>query len=627
VLRYNNLYNLKVAAVMPDIPGNSEFPFVMLISYETIRKSLPSDWGNLSSSHQTYVVLPYGMSAGTAEATLNSFVKRHNNSNNSEQHYVLQPLSNIHYNPELYGGFAQTPITKEMILAMAIVGIVLLLTACINFINLATAQALKRAKEVGVRKVLGSSKRQLLLQFLCETLLVVLFATSLSVILTELALPYLNELLELKMTFRILGDPVLLLFLVAQALLVTLFAGFYPAFVLSSFQPITALKSRTNLQKAGGVSLRQVLVVLQFTICQVLIISTILVNEQMDYFRNKPLGFDKDAVITVYMPTASGLKMQPLRQELLNNPAIRAISFASDAPASGSIQLSNFFFNNATEGEAYQTQKKFADAHYYDLFNMKFLAGHTYTDGDSLKHMIINDTMRRKLGLKSPGDAIGKKISIGGGDELAGPIVGVVADFHQASLQQPIEPLIMTRNPSDYTTLSVKISLNQKQEALKHLEKVWNMAYPDDVFNYEFLDESIAQFYEDEARQNTLFKIFSFIAIFIGCLGLYGLVAFMAVQRTKEVGIRKVMGASVFNITVLFSKEFIKLVLIAFVVAVPIAYYLMHLWLQNYTYRISINYWPFILAGLATLLIALLTMSSKAIQAALANPVVSLKSE
>lgn len=233
--------------------------------------------------------------------------------------------------------------------------------------------------------------------------------------------------------------------------------------------------------------------------------------------------------------------------------------------------------------------------------------------------------MRRKLGIKTAQDAIGMKLALG--NRPAQPIVGVVKDFHQNSLHAAIDPTILTTNSKAYFYMAAKIDMSHKQEAINHLEHVWNMAYPDDVFNYEFLDDSIARVYKNEARQSKLFQAFSFIAIFIGCLGLYGLVAFMAAQRTKEVGIRKVLGASVFNITVLFSKEFVKLVLIAFVVAVPIAYYFMHLWLQNYTYRISINYWPFILAGVATLLIALLTMSAKAIQAALANPVVSLKSE
>ncbi len=629
VLRLNNKYTLKVAATMPDVPGNTEFPFVMLISYKTIEKDQPTDWGNLSSSHQAFVVLPEGLEASTAEANLNDFFLRFSTEERAKrtQVYKLQPLSDIHYNPGFHGGYAQKAIAKEVIYGMALAGFILLLTACINFINLATAQALKRAKEVGVRKVLGGNQRQLILQFLCETFLVVLFATFLSVILAELALPYLNEVMQLDIAFNLLQDEVLLLFLVLQTVVVTLFAGFYPAFVISSFQPVTALKSRVNLQQLGGVSLRHVLVVLQFTICQVLIICTILVNDQMEYFRTKSLGFNKEAVVTVNVPRDRGIKTQTLREELLKNPAIRDVSFASDAPSSSNVSSSNIYFNNAPKDEDFQTHKKFADARYFDLFDLKFVAGTEYTDSDSVKYMIINETLRRTLGLASAAEAIGKQIALGGGDEFKGPIIGVVADFHQTSLHQPIEPLILTRNPNDYSILSAKIDLNRQQEALAHLEGIFNKAFPEDVFKYEFFDEAIAKFYEEQARQSLLFKVFSFISIFIGCLGLYGLVAFMAAQRTKEVGIRKVMGASILDITVLFSKEFVKLVLIAFLLAVPLSYYIMDFWLADFTYKIDITYGVFLLAGFITIAIALLTMSSKAIQAATANPVLSLKNE
>lgn len=316
--------------------------------------------------------------------------------------------------------------------------------------------------------------------------------------------------------------------------------------------------------------------------------------------------------------------MMPLREELLNNPAIRKVSFAAATPSANMSWGSNFAYNNASEDAYFQANMKYADEQYLDLYDIKLAAGRAYTDGDSAA-VLINETLRHKLGITSPAEAIGKNLRIGIDNKFN--IIGVVSDFNQNRLQQPIDPTIMFPNPNIYHFLSAKIDLSKKQEALSHLEKVWGMAYPDDVFNYGFLDETISNFYQDEARQNKLFRIFSFIAIFIGCLGLYGLISFMAAQRTKEIGIRKVLGASVFNITYLFSKEFIKLVLIAFVIAVPIAYYLMTLWLQDFTYRISLGYEPFLLAGFATLLIALVTMSTQAIKAAMANPVVSLKSE
>ncbi|MFD2515446.1 ABC transporter permease [Pontibacter locisalis] len=628
VIKFNNILTLKVISVIPDQPSNSDFPFSILISYPSFKNYSAFDTESfdvLSSNHQLYVLLPENVSPEAKAEELIAFMDRNRaKDRRGVEKYELQQLSDIHFNPEL-GNYGQRTISREIIWSMALVGIFLVLVACINFVNLATAQAVKRAKEVGVRKVLGSSKSQLVLQFIGETFLITLLATLCSIVLAELALPYLNELLELEITFNILQDPVLLMFLIAQVLLVTLFAGLYPAMILSHFQPITALKSKLNTQQVGGLPIRQGLVVLQFTICQILIICTILVNEQMDFFRSKSLGYNKDAVVTVLLPNQAGQKIIPLRDVMLSNPAIRNVSFAGSPPSSNITWGSNFSFNNSSEDVPFEANIKYADENYLDLFDIKLAAGRAYNNSDSAT-VLINETMRRKLGIESAADAVGKKLALGRRD-VNSTIIGVVEDFHQNSLERPIDPSIMVTNPQNYLFLNAKIDMNNKQEALNHLEKVWNMAYPDDVFSYEFLDETIANFYRDEARQNKLFKVFSFIAIFIGCLGLYGLVAFMAAQRTKEVGIRKVMGASIFNIAVLFSKEFIKLVLIAFILATPVAYYIISKWLEDYTYRISISYWPFVMAGIATLVIALLTMSTKAVQAALTNPVVSLKSE
>ncbi|AKD04859.1 ABC transporter permease [Pontibacter korlensis] len=627
IIKFNNILTLKVTSVIPDPPATTDFPFAMLISYPSLKNYTTFEMDNfnmLYSNFQMYVLLPEGVSPEAKAAEITDFVNRHREQDRrGTESYSLQPLNNLHFNTDL-GNFGQRTIAKEIIWSMALVGIFLVLVACINFVNLATAQAVKRAKEVGVRKVLGSSKTQLVMQFIGETLLITLLATFCSVILTELALPYLNSLLDLEISFSILEDPVILLFLTAEVLLVTLFAGLYPALILAQFQPISALKSRIHTQQVAGLPIRQGLVVLQFTICQVLIICTILVNNQMEYFKSKSLGFTKEAVVTVPLPNQAGQKIQPLREVLLSNTAVRQVSFAGSPPSSNFTWGTNFAYNNSSEDAPFEANLKFADENYLDLYKIQLKAGRAYTNSDSAAVM-INETMRRKLGIKTPAEAIGKTMRVG--RDFKAPIVGVVEDFHQNSLHAPIDPTIMFTDPKSYLYLNAKIDMSQKQEAIAHLEKVWNMAYPDDVFNYEFLDETIASFYQEEARQSKLFKIFSFIAIFIGCLGLYGLVAFMAAQRTKEVGIRKVLGASIFNIAVLFSKEFIKLVLMAFVLAVPIAYYIINLWLQDFTYRVSIGYWPFALAGIATLLIALFTMGTQAIKAALANPVLSLKSE
>ncbi|WP_299700082.1 ABC transporter permease [uncultured Pontibacter sp.] len=630
---FNNELLLTVGAVIPDFPVTTDFPFVQLISYASLKNFLSFDlktWHVLHSNHTAYALLPANPDIKNITKQANRTVHRHMPDQRSTgEQIVLQPLRDIHFNPK-YGNYSQRTISKEVIWSMALIGLLLVITACINFINLATAQAARRAKEIGIRKVMGSNPWQIMLQFLGETFLITLLASLLSVMLTELALPYLNDLLGLQITFSILHQPGLRLFLALQVLFVTLFAGLYPAFLLARFQPIKALHSRMSVQQVGGLPLRRSLVVLQFTICQVLIICTLIANEQMQYFRNKDLGFDRDAIVSLWLPSSGVGNLKALRQQIISSPAVSNVSFGIAPPSSEIISLTSFRFGTALEDAPFQANLKYTDEHYLELFDIKLLAGRMYRDEeyarDSIMPVLINETLRRKLELQSPEEAIGKNIALSGGRQKA-IIVGVVEDFHQHSLRSVIDPAIMVPTHDNYLFLMAKVDMQQEQEALAHLEQVWYQAYPETVFNYEFLDEVINRFYRNEAQQSTLFKVFSFIAILIGCLGLYGLIAFMAAQRTKEIGIRKVLGASVFQIVMLFSKEFVKLVLVAFLLSTPIAWYIMSHWLQQFAYRISISYMPFLLAGAATLFIALVTMSSQAIRAAMANPVYSLKTE
>ncbi len=626
IIKFNNKLTMKVTGVIPDLPVATDFPFILFISRPTLKDFFfynLDNWNTTVSSQNLFVVLREGVSQAEMEQKINATIlplapKL------KETTIFLQPLHDIHHNAEL-ANFTSRRTTKEVIWTMALIGIFLIITACINFVNLATAQAIKRSKEVGMRKVLGSSYWHLILQFLGETFLITLSAILGSIILTELTLPLLNKLMELKITFSLIHDPGIFLFLVLELVLVTLFSGLYPAFVLARFQPLAALKSKMSTQQVGGISLRRALVVVQFTICQVLIICTLVVSEQMAYFRSKPLGFTKDAVLMLRLPMGEAAKLMPFRQEIAKNPAIKETSFALAAPTSDITSQSSFSYGPTKENMPFSASMKYADEHYFELFDLKFLAGKPYEKNDTVHELVINETMRRKLGLKSPEEAIGKKIVLH--SPVPKNIVGVVEDFHQNSLHDPIDPAIITTTSRGYYHLAVKIDPTQTEAAIQHLESVWPKAYPDDVFNYEFLDESIEEFYKKEKRQFALFRIFSGIAILIGCLGLYGLVAFMAAQRTKEVGIRKVLGATLFDITYLFSKEFIKLVIIAFLIAAPLAYYLMNKWLEDFTYRINLGVGAFLLAGIITLSIALLTMSVQAIKAARKNPVLALKTE
>ncbi|MFT2010831.1 ABC transporter permease [Pontibacter sp. 13R65] len=627
ILRLNNKLTLQVVGVIPDLPKNTSFPFCLFISYITVKDFSHYDitkWGTVVSHQNLYVMLPANADPVAMEAKINKVIVPHvPEKHNDLKSFFLQPLSDLHHNPDLFN-YADRVVPMEVIWAMGLIGILLIVAACINFINLATAQAIKRSKEVGMRKVLGCSFGQIMLQFLGETFLITLTATLISIVLTELSLPFLNQLLVLQITFSFLSDPLLLLFFAVLTILVTLVSGLYPAFLLAKFQPIAALKSRMGTQQVAGLSLRRALVVLQFTICQVLIICTLVVSEQMNYFRNKPLGFNKDAIVLLRLQMGNADKLMAYKAELTNKPFIKGVSFTLTPPASYITAETGFRFNGSAENMPFRSHTKYADEHYFELFGISFVAGRNFVKSDTIREFVINETMRRKLNFKDPDEALGSKLSLSGKE---GPIVGVVRDFHQSSLHSTIEPAIITSHRDSYFNMAAKIDMSQPEVAIRHLEKVWSKAYPDDVFNYEFYDETFARFYQEETRQQALFKVFSFIAILIGCLGLYGLISFMSAQRTKEIGVRKVLGASVFDIAFLFSKEFVKLVLLAFLIAAPIAYYLMHKWLEDFTYRIEINYGAFLVAGITTLLVALITMSSKAIQAAMADPVQSLKAE
>ncbi|KAA3440318.1 ABC transporter permease [Rufibacter hautae] len=629
VLRMDNVVNLKVTGVIPDAPENTDLPYVMLIDYESSKKIntfMNDTWNSTNSNQQVYFAMAPEASVKQAEDRLNQITSKYRRISPGEQErYTFQPITQVHFD-ERYGNFTGRTISKTTLWALGLIGMFLVLVASINFVNLATAQALRRAKEVGMRKVLGASKPQLMTQFLCETGLITLVALLLSVVFAELLLPFLNQLLELQISFSILRDAQMLLFLLVVLVAVTFFAGFYPALVISGFQPISALKSKVATARVAGLSLRRTLVVVQFTICQVLIICTIIVHNQMEYFRSASLGFDQEAIVNIPVPAGKAGDLMALRSQLESHSAVKATSFAIAPPSANIDMNSSFQYDDFSVNRNFSVNLKLADENYLKTFGIPLLAGRMYEKSDTMQEFVVNETFLEKVGVKDPQEAVGKKLLVNGG-QTEGKIVGVVKDYHLSSLRNEIPPVVMSTMTQVYFYLNAKIEQKNAKAALAHLQNVWQTAYPDDVFYYEFFDDSLARFYEEEQRQAHLFKVFSFIAIVIGCLGLYGLVSFMVAQRTKEVGVRKVLGASSASIVGLFSADFVKLVLIAFVIAGPISYYFMDKWLQDFTYRIDIGYWVFLAAGALTLFIALTTVSVQALRAAFSNPVRALKTE
>ncbi len=622
---------LKVTGVLATIPANTDFHLKLVVAYGTDFTGDPEygfqkqDWSLTAPDFSCYVSLPSNAGTGNINQQLSAYAKKLQTADNKNT-YLLQPISDIHYDVAA-GNFSNKTISHELINVLWIIAAFILLIACVNFINLSTVQAVNRAKEVGVRKVLGSKKSQLQIQFLVETLLIVLVAVLLSAGITVLALPYVNSLLELSLSFNVFGNPMIVLFLLAITIAVTVLAGFYPSIVLSGFNPINALKSKLTVNAAKGISLRRGLVMFQFVIAQALIIGTFIIVQQMDYFMKQPLGFNKDAVVNLpFRPDSTGTKLTDyLKQQLLLN-GVESVSFNSNSPMEENNMFTTLKFDKSIKNADFQAISKFVDNDYVSTYKLQLVAGRNLEPSGWTKEFLVNESFVKSLGLKKPEDILNKEVSILDG-LIKCPVVGVVKDFNDRSLRQELSPVLMATNSTMYRQASVKLPTVNIAGSMEKIKKLWEQTFPNNVYEYSFLDEKIAGYYKQESQLSELYKIFAGIAIFLSCLGLYGLASFMAVQRIKEVGIRKVLGASTGNIVYLFSREFILLIAIAFVIATPIAWYYMHQWLQDYAYRINISWWIFAAGGLAAIIIALATISVKAIKAAVANPVKSLRTE
>ncbi|QEC77536.1 ABC transporter permease [Mucilaginibacter ginsenosidivorax] len=619
--------NIKVTGILDDIPPNTDFPIKGVLSYETMRNYADfNSWGSINDADNCFVQLAPNETKEHFDHLLNGFMGKHTSPGNAGYDLVLQPLNQIHSDSR-FNNYNGHTFSKDLTYALGAIGIFLLVIACVNFINLTTAQAMNRGKEVGVRKVLGGSRTQLMMQFFGETGITCLLALIVATGVTLFCIPYINELLNIHLATTILYSNNVLLFMLLALVLVTAFSGFYPALVLSGFNSVTVLKgSSPGAERQKGISFRRCLVVFQFVIAQTLIIATLIVASQMNYFRMADLGFNKDAVINAGFPNDSigASKMEALRNDLLKLPGIRDFSLSMASPAGGGYYTDlRTPENHATEPNMITNMNE-ADTSFFNLYHLQFAAGRIYQPSDTMREFVVNETVVRGLGLPNAQAAIGKKIKVAG---KMLPIVGVLKDFHVNSLRDPMVPVVMTTMKKGYGMVSLKINLGHTTTIIPAMEKLWNQYFPDYIFGYNFLDQSIASAYQQENQLSLLYKIFSGIAIFISCLGLYGLISFMAVQRKKEIGIRKVLGAPVKDILVMLSKEFTILISIAFLIATPVAWYFMHQWLQHYAYRIMIGVWFFAATIGGSLIIAWLTVGYTAIKAALANPVKSLRSE
>ncbi len=644
-LIFGGSHPMKVSAVVKEFPDNSHLKFGFIANYPTMfalespaaRENLPQNW--IISHSWTYVLLKPNQNPAGVNAKFPKFLLTHANPKFSKEiEYQLQPMRDFHLRSNLGNEPEPTGSITFLYVFMGVAFITLLI-ACINFVNLSTARSLKRAKEVGMRKVLGAEKRQLIAQFLGESFLMSLAAFILSLILIQLCLPLLNSLTDKHITLSyLLQDRVLIAALIGVFLLTSLLAGSYPAFFVSAFQPIATLKGNFSSAKAKGGFLRQALVVVQFTASIALITSAIIAFRQLHFMRNQPLGFAKEYIITapllsdnlnnIFSDSNDSLyqKLRTFRHTIEQNPGVVEATLSDQALGQGAVRR-----GVVPEGFTLEDNKFISclavDYNFLKTYDIPLVAGRDFSESfetDKNEAFLINETGARAFGWTKPADALGKTIDREG---KKGKIIGVIRDFHSESLQQPVDGILIDVNTSQLNLFSIKIDSRNVESTLRAIDQKWLQFFPEKAFQYDFLDVAIGRLYQREQRLSTIIGYFAGLVILISCLGLFGLISLVAQQKIKEIGIRKVLGASVGQLVGLLSKDFLKLVLIAFVLAVPLAWYAMNTWLQGFAYHIDISWWIFALAGFLTMLIAQATVSYQAIKAALVNPVQSLRSE
>ncbi|MBR8838082.1 MAG: ABC transporter permease [Stigonema ocellatum SAG 48.90 = DSM 106950] len=615
-----------VVGVIADAPGPTDTPVQMLVSLPTayamgIDKRMADDWYVPNSTNRVYARLKDPSALAELQRAMPAFRKKYYGKSAHFFHFIIQPFADLH--TDVLRDPAHT-IRLPLLWSLGIIGLLLVVVACINFINLSTVQAFRRSKEIGIRKTLVSSRGQLIRQFLAETALVVGLATSLGLLLTLLLLPLFTDWVQLPLRLRFDGVTVGFVGLLAGGIL--LLAGGYPAIILSKFSPWAALTGSLKTTSGGGLTLRRVLVVAQFTVCQVLLLCALVVTRQTHYMQQADPGFTKDNIVIVDLPYNQKARHDAFKQKLLAYAGVQSVSLSVVPPVTPAMYGGQVKFNGRPDWEKFPIRDRLADADYLRTYGLHLLAGRNITPGDTIRDYVINETLMRKLGYHDPKQILGKPM-LHYLSHVPLPIVGVVKDFYQKSMRDEISPCVIACWPEWYRKAGVRIGGHNMTQTLDQLEKSWQDVFPDEVFTYQFLNDEVANMYKTETLIVRLVNAFTILVILIGCLGLYSLVSYVVVQRRKEISIRKVLGASVSSVVALLAGDFLKLVFVAILLASPLAYYVMNRWLADFAYRIDLSWVIFMLAGLLAVGIALLTVSFQSIRAALIDPVKSLRSE
>jgi putative ABC transport system permease protein len=641
-ITYDDSIVATVSGVVSDLTQNTDFTFKEFISQSTILTSAGlkgnyswDSWGSVNGGSQLLIRLSENASPKNVEAGLQSLEKKYDRENtnpNSKRYFRLQPFDDIHFN-QVYATFGDRSASKPVLYGLLAVGIFLLLLACINFINLTTAQSIHRAKEIGVRKTLGSSGRQLIFQFLTETFFISFISLIISIVITPLILKIFSDFIPAGLHFNLLQQPYIIGFGLLLTVIVALLAGFYPAWVLSRFRAVHVLKNQAYTVMGGSrkAMLRKGLTISQFMIAQIFTMATFIAVKQIHFVMNRDMGFKKDAIVNIETPflwKRTGpldTKRISLLEKIKNLPGVQLASLGNDPPAADGWSSSSMKYKDGKKEIETDVRQKYGDTNYLKLYHIRLLAGRNIRASDTANEFVINETYMHILGFQNPEQVLNRQI-----ENI--PIVGVMADFNQESLHSPVRPLAFSSEIGNSWVLHVALMTGESRAqtwktTLSSIEKSYKEFFPEEEFSYGFLDESIAKFYTSEQNLSRLLKWAAGLAIFISCMGLLGLVIYTTNQRTREIGVRKVLGASISNIVSILSRDFMQLVLIASVVAIPLTWWAMHKWLENFAYQTTVSWWVFGLSVLLMMAVALLTLSIQTIRAANANPVDSLRTE
>ncbi|WP_298717255.1 ABC transporter permease [Chitinophaga sp.] len=623
-LRLANSQDFTVRGIAQNMPANTDLPSDLFLSYAAYKDVSPymasdSSWGSIASSIRCYVKLKPGVGPDLVEAAFPQVINKYEPEENNLMFFHMQPLRDLHFDTRYSGS-----IQRKYLWSLGWMGAFLVLTACINFINLSTAQSLRRTREIGVRKALGGTKRQIFSQFLSETFYIVAAALAIAVTIVSLAIPQLNKTLFTDITLDGRTVFTLLIYICILLLTVVFLAGYYPGILQAKLSPVLAMRAHGTPERPGRFPLRKTLIILQFAIMQFMIVGTIIIGRQMHYSMTGDTALQKEGILLVNVPGQDPSVLKTLRTRITQLAGVQQASFCQAAPISFTNRATAMRFGARDDDEDWQVSVKYADAEYLETFGIRLVAGHNLPASDTANGMLVNETLMRKLGARSPDEIIGQPIRV---SNVQTTVRGVFKDFHNHSFHSEVEPLCLYTDIREFDELAIRLNMLQASTVMPAIDKIWNETFPDYMYRFRFLEEDVAGMYEAESLLMQLVEIFAIVAVLIGCLGLYGLISFMAVQKKKEIGVRKVLGASVPSVVWLFGREFTWMLFAGFLLSAPLSWWLMNNWLEGFHYRIDIGPETYAISIVLSAVITVLTVGYTSLRSALMNPAVSLKTE